>query len=105
MDVCLLTASTAESMGFHATGDLFLDGDGAVRFKDQGEPAPLVYVGVHICKPSVVADGPEGAFGLLPVWKRLTQSGRVHGVAPRGLWMHVGDPDARDAAEARLAAG
>ncbi len=105
MDVCLLTASTAESMGFHATGDLFLGEDGEVRFKDQGEQAPLVYVGVHICKPSVVADGPEGPFGLLPVWKRLTQSGRVHGVAPRGLWMHVGDPDARDAAEARLAAG
>jgi MurNAc alpha-1-phosphate uridylyltransferase len=92
-------------MGFHATGDLFLGEDGEVRFKDQGEQAPLVYVGVHICKPSVVADGPEGPFGLLPVWKRLTQSGRVHGVAPRGLWMHVGDPDARDAAEARLAAG
>ena len=105
MDVCLLTASTAESMGFHETGDLFLSPAGEVRFKEAGEQAPLVYVGVHICKPSVVADGPEGPFGLLPIWKRLTQTGRVHGVAPKGLWMHVGDPGARDAAEARLAAG
>ena len=105
MDVCLLTASTAESMGFHATGDLFLSPAGEVRFKDAGEQAPLVYVGVHICKPSVVADGPDGPFGLLPIWKRLTQAGRVHGVAPKGLWMHVGDPVARDAAQARLAAG
>lgn len=103
MDVCLLTASTAESMGFHATGDLFLAGSGEVRFKDAGESAPLVYVGVHIAKPSVVADGPDGPFGLLPIWKRLTEAGRVHGVAPKGLWMHVGDPQARDLAQARLA--
>lgn len=102
MDVCLLTASTAKSMGFHATGDLFRAETGEVRFKDPGESAPLVYVGVHIAKPSVVADGPDGAFGLLPIWKRLTQTGRVHAVAPPGLWMHVGDPVARDLAEARL---
>jgi len=103
MDVCLLTASTGESMGFHATGDLFLNDAGEVRFKDQGEQAPLVYVGVHIAKPSVVADGPDGPFGLLPIWKRLVETGRIHGVAPKGLWMHVGDPVARDQAQARLA--
>lgn len=102
MDVCLLTASTAGSPGFHATGDLFLSETGEVRFKDQGENAPLVYVGVHIAKPSVVADGPDGPFGLLPIWKNLSARGRVHGVAPKGLWMHVGDPAAREAAEARL---
>lgn len=102
MDVCLLTAATAESMGFHATGDLFRAQSGEVRFKGAGESAPLVYVGVHIAKPLVVADEPEGAFGLLPIWKRLTQTGRVHAVAPPGLWMHVGDPVARDLADARL---
>lgn len=103
MDVCLLTASTTGSTGFHDTGDLFLSDDGEVRFKDAGEIAPLVYVGVHIAKPSVVKDGPEGPFGLLPLWKELVKTGRVHGVAPPGLWMHVGDPVARDLAEARLA--
>lgn len=103
MDVLLLAAPTAGSMGFHATGDLFIGADGRVRFKDGGETGPFVYVGVHICKPSVVADGPEGPFGLLPIWKRLAAEGRVHALAPPGLWMHVGDPAARDAAEARLA--
>ena len=29
--------------------------------------------------------------------------GRLHGVAMAGVWMHVGDPAARDAAEAHLA--
>jgi MurNAc alpha-1-phosphate uridylyltransferase len=58
---------------------------------------------VHIAKPSVVASGPDGPFGLLPIWKQLTETGRVHGVSPKGLWKHVGDPQARDAAQARLA--
>ncbi|MDP1630519.1 MAG: nucleotidyltransferase family protein [Caulobacter sp.] len=103
MDVCLLAAPTATSLGFHDTGDLFIDPAGAVRFKDAGEMAPLVYVGVHIAKPSVVADGPDGPFGLLPIWKRLAGEGRLFAVSPPGLWMHVGDPRARDTAEARLA--
>jgi MurNAc alpha-1-phosphate uridylyltransferase len=102
MDVCLLLASTAGSLGFHDSGDVFLD-DGVVRFKSPGEMAPLVYVGVHICKPEITADGPEGPFSLLPIWKGLAADQRVHGVSPKGLWMHVGDPGARDIAEARLA--
>lgn len=102
MDVCLLLASTAGSLGFHDTGDVFLGEDGVVRFKDPGEPAPLVYVGVHICKPAITADGPEGPFSLLPIWKGLAANHRVHGVSPEGLWMHVGDPGARDLAEAKL---
>lgn len=102
MDVCLMLAPTTGSLGFHDSGDVFLDG-GIVRFKDPGEIAPLVYVGVHICKPAITADGPEGPFSLLPLWKRLAADHRVHGVSPDGLWMHVGDPGARDLAEARLA--
>lgn len=101
MDVCLMLASTTGSLGFHDSGDVFLK-DGVVRFKDPGETAPLVYVGVHICKPAITADEPEGPFSLLPLWKRLAADHRVHGVAPDGLWMHVGDPDAKLAAEARL---
>ena len=106
MDVCLMLASTTDSLGFHDTGDVFLeDGPtgGIVRFKNPGEIAPLVYVGVHICKPQVVADGPDGPFSLLPIWKALAADRRVHGVAPDGVWMHVGDPQAREIAEARLA--
>jgi MurNAc alpha-1-phosphate uridylyltransferase len=103
MDVCLMVAPTQTSVGFHQSGDVFRLEDGRLRFKAPGEVAPLVYVGLHICRPGIVADGPDGAFSLTPIWKRLADQGRVFGVAPRGLWMHVGDPGARDAAEARLA--
>lgn len=104
MDVLLMLAPTATSMGFHDTGDVFLEPDGRLRFKSPGEIAPFVYVGVHIAKPSVVRDGPEGPFSLLPTWKALAENGRIYGVSPPGLWMHVGDPEARDAAENRLKA-
>ena len=61
-------------------------------------------MGVHITKPGIVDDEPSGPFSLTPVWKRLAQRGRVHAVIFSGDWMHVGDPDARDAAERRLGA-
>jgi MurNAc alpha-1-phosphate uridylyltransferase len=101
MDVCLLLAATAESLGFHDSGDVFLQ-DGVVRFKEPGETAPLVYVGVHICKPTITAGGPDGPFSLTPIWRSLAADHRVHGLSPEGLWMHVGDPGARDLAEAKL---
>ncbi|HEX4197052.1 MAG TPA: nucleotidyltransferase family protein [Caulobacteraceae bacterium] len=109
MDVGMLVAPTHESVGFHNTadgantGDLFLSPDGAVRFKDPGETAPFLYVGFHIARPGIVADGPDGAFGLLPIWKALTARGRVAGVASPGLWMHVGTPEGVIEAERILA--
>jgi MurNAc alpha-1-phosphate uridylyltransferase len=102
MDVCLMLAPTATSLGFHDSGDVFLEADGRVRFKHPDERAPFVYVGVHITDPAIVADGPDGPFSLLPIWRSLAEQGRVFGVAPPGQWMHVGDPAAREAAEARL---
>jgi MurNAc alpha-1-phosphate uridylyltransferase len=98
-----MLAPTVGSLGFHDSGDVFLEEDGSVRFKAAGEMAPLVYVGVHICKPALVAGGPDGPFSLTPIWKALAAQHRVHGVAPDGLWMHVGDPQAVIAAEVRLA--
>jgi MurNAc alpha-1-phosphate uridylyltransferase len=102
MDVCLLLAPTATSLGFHDSGDAFIEGGGRVRFKRPDEPAPYVYVGVHIADPAIVAAGPDGPFSLLPIWRELAGRGRVFGVAPPGEWMHVGDPAALAAAEARL---
>jgi MurNAc alpha-1-phosphate uridylyltransferase len=110
MDVCLLLAPTAESVGFHHTadgantGDVFREADGRVRFKQPGETAPFLYVGFQITKLEVVAGGPAGPFGLLPVWKSLSARGRIFGAASPGLWMHVGTPAGLEAAERIYAA-
>ena len=102
MDVCLMLARTDASLGFHDSGDVFLEADGRLRFKRPDEGAPYVYVGVHIADPRIVADGPDAPFSLLPLWRALAEQGRIFGVAPPGQWMHVGDPAALAAAEARL---
>jgi MurNAc alpha-1-phosphate uridylyltransferase len=61
-------------------------------------------MGVHITKPQIVDEGPDGPFSLSPIWRRLSEEGRVHGVVMDGFWMHVGDPVSRDAAENKLRA-
>ncbi|HCY55632.1 MAG TPA: mannose-1-phosphate guanylyltransferase, partial [Oceanicaulis sp.] len=39
------------------------------------------------------------------IWNDLLARGRVSGQVMEAFWMHVGDPNARDAAENRLASG
>jgi len=102
MDVCLLLAPLDQALGFDGAGDVFMDTAGRLTFRGEAKAAPLAYVGVHITKPGLVDDGPEGAFSLATIWRRLAPEGRVFGVVLDGFWMHVGDPEARDAAEARL---
>lgn len=102
MDACLLCAPLGRSFGFDGPGDFFRAEDGRLTFRGEAAAAPLAYIGVHICKPQIVDDGPDGPFSLTPIWRRLAQEGRLSGVVLEGDWMHVGDPAARAAAEARL---
>lgn len=101
MDACLLLAPLDTAMGFDGPGDAFLDGD-ILRFRGEAASAPYAYAGVHITRPDIVADGPEGPFSLMKVWRAAAAAGRIGAVVLDGLWMHVGDPHARDDAQARL---
>lgn len=105
MDAALLLARREGSIGFEGEGDFFLGEDGRLTFRGGAPSAPFAYMGVHICRPDYVADGPEGAFSLAGLWRRSAAAGRLHGCVLDGDWMHVGDPQARDAAEAKLARG
>jgi MurNAc alpha-1-phosphate uridylyltransferase len=103
MDAALLLARREGSIGFEGDGDFFLAEDGRLTFRGEAASAPLAYMGVHICRPDYVADGPEGPFSLSQFWRRSAAAGRLYGVVMDGDWMHVGDPQARDEAEAKLA--
>jgi MurNAc alpha-1-phosphate uridylyltransferase len=105
MDVLLLLARMDRSIGFDGAGDFFLADDGRLTFRGEAAAAPFAYMGLHIAKTEVVADGPEGPFSLAAVWRRLADQGRLYGVVMEGTWMHVGDPTARDDAEAQLLPG
>lgn len=59
-------------------------------------------MGVHITRPDYASQGPDGPFSLSTLWRRSERESRLYGCVLDGDWMHVGDPGARDEAEARL---
>ena len=105
MDAALLLAKREGSIGFEGAGDLFLAEDGRLTFRGDAPEAPYAYMGVHVCRPDYVAEGPEGPFSLSGLWRKSAAAGRLYGCVLDGDWMHVGDPQSRDEAEARLAGG
>lgn len=105
MDAALLLARREGSIGFEGDGDFFLGDDGRLTFRGEAPCAPFAYMGVHITRPDYADGGPEGPFSLSPLWRRSAAEGRLFGCVLDGDWMHVGDPEARDAAEAKMAGG
>lgn len=102
MDACLLVTRTERALGLDGPGDFFMDWDGALRFRGEAASAPYAFCGVQVFKPELAAAEPDRAFSTSRIWRRLAAQGRLRGVELQGRWMHVGDPGAREAAEARL---
>lgn len=104
MGARLMLASMDAQLGYEAAGDFFMDQHGALMFRDALPHSPWAYMGVQIVDPAIVDREPLEPFSFTRIWRRLQQEGRLFGAPLGGFWMHVGDPDAREAAEARLAA-
>ncbi|WP_203290806.1 nucleotidyltransferase family protein [Maricaulis parjimensis] len=102
MDALLLLAPMDRTLGFDGAGDAFLEADGRLRFRGEAAAAPFAYAGVQILNPAALAGREPVRFSMMEVWKELAAAGRIHGLAMESFWMHVGDPQARDEAEARL---
>jgi MurNAc alpha-1-phosphate uridylyltransferase len=107
----LLLARMERTSGFDGPGDFYLEQDGRLvgRRAAGATAAPFNYMGVHIVDPRPIYAWPETAFGLFAggkgLWGQWLDEGRLRGVLMDGDWMHVGDPAARDEAEARLRRG
>lgn len=104
MDDLLLLVPVENSLGFGGPGDFFIAPEGALAHRGGAERAPLAYMGVHMLDPRIIDTWPAGPHGVFPHWMAMAACGRLHGVVADAVWMHVGDPAARDAADARLAA-
>lgn len=103
MDILLLLVKRGQGIGFEGPQGFLRDRTGRLTHStDPTAPTPFVNMGIGIFKPQLLDDAPDGAFSIIPLWHRLQAEGRLHGVPMDGFWMHVGDPAARDAAEARL---
>jgi MurNAc alpha-1-phosphate uridylyltransferase len=103
MDIVLLLVRRGQGIGFEGPQGFFMDVDGRLTHSTAPEPpTPYANVGFAILDPKILDAEPEGAFSIIPVWHRLQAEGRLYGAPMDGYWMHVGDPAARDAAEAKL---
>jgi N-acetyl-alpha-D-muramate 1-phosphate uridylyltransferase len=102
MDCLLLLARMDETLGFDGPGDFFMDEAGRLSHRGSAPAAPYAFIGVQILKPEFIYATEQDKFSIFPTWMKMAAEGRLFGVVLDGFWMHVGDPVARDAAEARL---
>src|SRR6201991_1819501 len=99
MDILLLMAPTTSSIGYGGRGDYSMLPDGALRVRRELQVVPFVYAGAAIMSPSIFADAPKGDFSLTKMFDAANDQERLFGLRLDGVWMHVGTPDAVEAAE------
>jgi N-acetyl-alpha-D-muramate 1-phosphate uridylyltransferase len=99
MDILLLMAPTASSIGYGGRGDYSMLPDGGLRKRREHQVVPFVYAGAAILSPSIFAEAPRGEFSLTRMFDRAEEQERLFGLRLDGVWMHVGSPDAIVAAE------
>ena len=99
MDILLLMAPTANSIGYSGRGDYAMLPDGALRKRREHQVVPFVYAGAAILSPNIFAAAPKGEFSLTKMFDAANEQERLFGLRLDGVWMHVGTPDSVGAAE------
>ena len=102
MDILMLVAATATSIGFDGRGDYHLDSAGLLSRRRENETAPFAYAGVLLIKPDLF-EGTREIFSLNRLFDAAETKGRLFGRRLDGIWLHVGTPEAVGEAEAKIA--
>ncbi len=93
MDILLLVAAGATSVGVDWPGDFTMTHDGRLVVREPRHVAPFVYTGVGIMKPELFAEESRDVFRLAPYFHAAAEKGRLFGLRLDGLWIHVGRPE------------
>ncbi len=102
MDDLLLLAPIERTLGYHGKGDFLYAHNGCLERRGDRNSAPYVYAGVQITKLDRLAKEPIEPFSRNRIWNQTLDAATIYGHPLDGFWMHVGDPQARDEAEAKL---
>jgi MurNAc alpha-1-phosphate uridylyltransferase len=102
MDILMLVASTATSVGFEGRGDYVFDANGRLTRRGERDVTPFAYAGVLLIKPELF-EGTPATFSLNRLFDQAEAEGRLHGRRLDGIWLHVGTPQSIAEAEARIA--
>lgn len=102
MDLVVLLAPTATSIGYEGRGDFAMTADGRLRRRAEREVVPFVYAGAAVLSPAMFRNVAPGRFSLNRMFDRAIETGRLFGLRLEGTWMHVGTPEAIRSAEAAI---
>lgn len=102
MDFRLMLAPLDRTLGFPEAGDFLTGADGRLIRRGDRPSAPYAYAGVQVLHPRVLKGVAVEPFSTNRLWDAALSAGRLYGTPMDAFWMHVGDPEARDAAENRL---
>ena len=102
MDGLLLLSTTVKAIGFDGLGDFTMEASGHLKRREENITAPYVYASAAIFHPRLFKDAPKGKFSLNVLFDRAIEAGRLYGAHMGGTWLHVGTPDAIDAAETAI---
>jgi MurNAc alpha-1-phosphate uridylyltransferase len=97
MSALLLCIPKAHAEGHNGEGDFLIDPDGQAR-RGPG----LIYSGVQIIKPDLLAAIPDQSFSLNLLWDQMLQDGTLYALPYPGRWCDVGRPEGIATAEAML---
>ncbi|MEE9348265.1 MAG: nucleotidyltransferase family protein [Robiginitomaculum sp.] len=101
MDELFLLAPREHCLGYPGKGDFDLADNGVIS-RRSGTLADWVYGGVEIFKPALARGFKPVKFSRNKIWDKGLSRGKIYGLPLSGYWMHVGDPQARRAAQAIL---
>ena len=104
MDCLMLLAATHNSIGVEGMGDFTMDPLGRLTRRQPQRVAPFAWPGVQIIHPRLIERGVGDVFSTNRLWDLAIEDGRLFGIRLDGKWMHIGTPEARDEADAFLAA-
>ena len=99
MDALLLVAETVKSVGYAGRGDFDMAKDGSLSRRPEKSVTPFAYAGAAILHPRFFEGAPDGPFSMNILFDKAIENGRLFGVQMEGLWLHIGTPDAIQAAE------
>ena len=98
MDILMLLMPTEAAQGYDGAGDFHRDEDGRLVPRrlspDPAAPAPFMYAGVLVLKPSLFEGFSMAPFSLRELFDRAHEAGRLFGIVHDGAWYHVGTPEA-----------
>ena len=104
MDVLLLVANRAGSIGVDWDGDFHRRDDGRLVRRNPSDTADYVYAGVGIMKASLFASFTDDVFRLAPLFFDAAERGTLFGHVLTERWLHVGTPAAIEEAREALQA-